>query len=494
MESCTLNDWQLWSERGCNRLPLFKTYNAASLPASWRGLADRPAAVLLESANGGRYSYLCDRPARVVVGGDTAAEILGADGSTRLGNRAGTPLDVLHSLLKEAKVPEVKESTFTGGWLGLFGYDLVRTWEHLPVKAARDVSVPLYALVEPAELFIFDHRESTLTVVVWTDFARGQVTLETAFANSQELLDRAHARWQHGSGRASGTSNPYERASDNRPAIERSFSRDAFCQSVLRAKEYIAAGDTYQVNLSLRESRRTSVAPEAVYEALRRVNPSPYMGLFRVPQFTLVCGSPELLVRLVDGHVSSRPIAGTRPRGAAAAHDAALSRELLANDKERAEHLMLVDLIRNDIGRVAEFGSVNVSEFMVLEHYSHVMHIVSQVEARLAATCTWDDVLRSMFPGGTITGCPKIRTMEIIEELEPVGRGFYTGALGWISYGGDMELNIVIRSMLLQDGVAYVQAGAGIVADSQPDRELDEALRKAQALWVALDRAADGNE
>jgi para-aminobenzoate synthetase component 1 len=213
------------------------------------------------------------------------------------------------------------------------------------------------------------------------------------------------------------------------------------------------------------------------------------MGLLQFPQFALICGSPELLVRLKDGIASSRPIAGTRPRGEVAAEDRSFSAELFASEKERAEHLMLVDLIRNDVGRVAEFGTVKVSEFMALEQYSHVMHIVSEVEGRLADRRTWPDLFQSMFPGGTITGCPKIRTMEIIEELEPVGRAYYTGALGWISYAGEMEMNIVIRSMLMQDGVAHVQAGAGIVADSQPAHELDEATRKAAALWVALDQA-----
>jgi len=284
--------------------------------------------------------------------------------------------------------------------------------------------------------------------------------------------------------------------SDHGPAgdvPEPSFDGPKFQRAVTQIQEYIAAGDTYQVNVSLRTSRPTRVPPARIYAALRRINPSPYMGFFRVPEFALVCGSPELLVRLVDGVVSSRPIAGTRPRGDAAAQDRHLSAELLASEKERAEHLMLVDLIRNDIGRVARFGTVHVSEFMAIEQYSHVMHIVSQVEGRLAEGRTWVDVFRSMFPGGTITGCPKIRTMEIIDEIEPVGRGFYTGALGWISYSGEMEMNIVIRSMLVAGSVAHVQAGAGIVADSSPARELDEALRKAQALWVALEEATDSD-
>ncbi len=268
-----------------------------------------------------------------------------------------------------------------------------------------------------------------------------------------------------------------------------SFTPAAFESAARRIHDYVAAGDTYQVNLSLRTSRATTATPTEIYHALRRINPSPYMGLFRLPSFALVCGSPELLVKLVDGRVISRPIAGTRPRGAAESQDAHFFAELFSSPKERAEHLMLVDLIRNDIGRVAAYGSVHVSEFMALERYSHVMHIVSEVEGRLADGRTWTDVFRAMFPGGTITGCPKIRTMEIIEELEPVGRGYYTGALGWISYHGEMELNIVIRSMLVQDGVAHVQAGAGVVADSNPERELDESLRKAQALWSALDAA-----
>jgi para-aminobenzoate synthetase component 1 len=210
------------------------------------------------------------------------------------------------------------------------------------------------------------------------------------------------------------------------------------------------------------------------------------MGLLRIPGLALVCGSPELLVALDGGRLVSRPIAGTRPRGEAFAQDASLSAELLVNEKERAEHLMLVDLIRNDIGRVAAYGSVKVKEFMAVERYSHVMHLVSEVEGRMADGCTWADVVRSMFPGGTITGCPKIRTMEIIEEIEPIGRGFYTGSLGWISYGRNLMLNIIIRSLLVQGGEVFVQSGAGIVADSDPAQEFDEVERKAQALWVAL--------
>jgi len=380
----------------------------------------------------------------------------------------------------------------TGGLMGVFGYDLVRTWERIPTRARRDLPLPLFAMIEPQELFVFDHSDESLFMIVWRAVGPDEPPLSELWNQSNAATAAMWRRWSAAPETLPDFSATNSKMSD-RPRAQ-SLKPDDFKAAARRTLEYIAAGDTYQVNLSLRTSQPVVAAAEVIYEALRRVNPSPYMGLLRMPEFALVCGSPELLVRLVNGVISSRPIAGTRPRGDAMRQDSHMSAELLASDKERAEHLMLVDLIRNDIGRVAEYGTVNVSEFMGLEHYSHVMHIVSQVEGRLAAGKTWVDVFKSMFPGGTITGCPKIRTMEIIDELEPVGRGFYTGALGWISYAGEMEMNIVIRSMLVHNGIAHVQAGAGIVADSQPDRELDEALRKAQALWVALEQTKTTRE
>ena len=253
-------------------------------------------------------------------------------------------------------------------------------------------------------------------------------------------------------------------------------------------RDYIRAGDTYQVNLSTRQSFPLRAAPERIYETLRRVNPSPYMGLFRFPEFTLVCGSPELLVRVRAGEISSRPIAGTRPRGATPERDDAYRVELASNAKENAEHLMLVDLLRNDLGRVSKPGTVHVPEYMTVEKYSHVMHLVSQVVGEPLPEATASDILRAVFPGGTITGAPKVRTMEIIEELEPVRRAFYTGSAGWISGADAMELNIVIRTLHAQDGLAHIQAGAGIVADSVPEREYRESLGKARALILALEK------
>ena len=485
------DDWRRWHREGCTWLPASAVARDVSLPASWETWAGDPAFALLESAQAGRYTYICACAERVIRGERDHVQIRSASGDHLLETRAGAPLDVLQGLLNERRAPSLPDwPAMSGGLIGLLGYDLVHTWERLPWAARRDLDVPLFAAIEPRELFIYDHVQRTLGVVVWGSVDRDR-PLDAQFVAARARAEELVARWSEGGAgiAASGhASAPRRIACDASPPVP-SFTPEAFQAAAGRIHDYIAAGDTYQVNLSQRTSRATELPAEAIYESLRRVNPSPYMGLFKLHDFALVCGSPELLVKLQGDMISSRPIAGTRPRGTLAAEDTHFSAELFASEKERAEHLMLVDLIRNDVGRVAAFGSVRVPEFMALERYSHVMHIVSQVEGRLAPGRTWVDVFKAMFPGGTITGCPKIRTMEIIEELEPVGRGYYTGSLGWISYRGEMELNIVIRSMLVRDGIAHVQAGAGVVADSNPERELDESRRKAHALWVALERA-----
>ncbi|MEX2044687.1 MAG: anthranilate synthase component I family protein [Opitutus sp.] len=488
MQPTTPQDWLHWHNQGCTRLPAALVCRGEKLPDSWEGFADAPVSGLLESAQAGRYTFLCDRPERLVVGREDGAEVWSADGARRVGSRTGRPLEVLAALLSESKAARLTGwPAMTGGFIGAFGYDLVRTWERLPESARRDIPLPLYAMIETRELFVYDHRERALGIVVWRDVAGlPAAAVGECHREAQRLAIDAHERWRAGGGGQAVERPPCPAAG----CLPDSFSREGFQDAVREVKAYLAAGHTYQTNLSLRTSRPAPAPAEAIYESVRRVNPSPYMGLLRMPDFALVCGSPELLVRMIDGVVVSRPIAGTRPRADDPARDIDLSAELFASEKERAEHLMLVDLIRNDIGRVAVWGSVTVREFMAVERYSHVMHLVSEVEGRLADGKTWVDVMRAMFPGGTITGCPKIRTMEIIEELEPVGRGFYTGSLGWISYDGNMEMNIIIRSMLVQEGVAHVQAGAGIVADSQPESEFDEAMQKARALWVAWEMAA----
>lgn len=273
------------------------------------------------------------------------------------------------------------------------------------------------------------------------------------------------------------------------PGLERSFTKEQFMAAVERVQQYIAAGDVFQVNLSVRQGCALSADPAELYEWLRVVNPSPYMGYLQFGDFQLISGSPELLVQLEGAQVRTRPIAGTRPRGASDEQDLQLASELIDNEKERAEHIMLVDLERNDMGKVCRYGTVKVAELMAIERYSHVMHIVSEVTGELAAGHDAYDVISATFPGGTITGAPKIRTMEIIEELEPVRRGPYTGSIGWIDYNGNTEMNIVIRTLVALNGRGYVQAGAGIVIDSDPEKEYIESLNKAKALWKTIQLA-----
>ena len=269
----------------------------------------------------------------------------------------------------------------------------------------------------------------------------------------------------------------------------KSMSGAQFEAAVTKIQDYIAAGDVFQINLSVRQEETLDVPPIDVYEALRTFNPSPYMSYIAAPTFAVASGSPELLIEKKGDALSTRPIAGTRPRGANDAEDLALAKELIDNEKERAEHVMLVDLERNDLGRVAAYGSVHVDEFMVIEKYSHVQHIVSNVRGTARKDQTNADMIRAVFPGGTITGAPKIRTMEIIEELEPVRRGLYTGSIGWLGFNGDFDLNIVIRTAYIQHNTAYIQAGAGIVIDSVPEREYIESLNKAKAMWQAKQMA-----
>jgi para-aminobenzoate synthetase component 1 len=327
---------------------------------------------------------------------------------------------------------------------------------------------------------VFDAAKQELTVVVLCPVGSPNSALRSARARAFDLA----ARW---SASAAAPTLPPSAA----PAVPlaSSFDEPGFIRAVARCQEYIAAGDTYQVNLSTR-LEVPPVDPLLAYEALRAANPSPYMGFVRLPGAALACGSPELLVEVAGGRVTSRPIAGTRPRGADEAADLAWACELAGDTKEKAEHLMLVDLLRNDVGRVSRPGTVRVPEFMAVERYSHVMHLVSQVEGDLAAGAGPADVVRALFPGGTVTGAPKVRTMQIIAELEPVARAYYTGSLGWIGASGELCLNIIIRSLWSAEGRAFVQAGAGIVADSVPVREYAESLRKAQAPLLAAARAA----
>jgi para-aminobenzoate synthetase component 1 len=411
----------------------------------------------------------------------------------------GQSLAVLGGWLAQRPAPPVVGAPpFFGGLVGYLTYDAGESMETLRLPDRPALDYPWYIWAEVLEGWVFDHETGALfcfNLCRAADVGGEPGALEAAFARAQEgVLDLREqwTCWRTVDVPPPPPEQPVTLPPDyfSAPEMRLSLSREAFIAAVDIAQERIAAGETYQVNLSLRQSRPLPAPPERIYEALRRLNPSPYMALLRFPVVTVVSGSPELLLSVAAGRMETHPIAATRPRGATPGGDAALAAELAASPKECAEHLMMVDLLRNDIGRVAEYGSVNVTDFMAIERYSHVMHLVSRIEGRLAAGRTACNAIAALFPGGTITGAPKVRTMEIIGELEPGRRGIYTGAIGWLGYNDNLMLNIAIRTLVAVGGEAHVQSGAGIVADSNPEHEFEESLNKSRALWMAVERAA----
>lgn len=437
--------------------------------------------LILESGRGGRYSIAAFNPHTVLKGKDSTLEIVSLpDGEKNI--QTGNPLHLMKEWLKRFEVEPILDlPDFQGGAIGFISYDYGRNIEELPKFSDDDLNTPDLHFFMSDEWFVFDHQESAL----WMLFLIG---------DNAEPDEARIALWEQRW--TEKRDEPEEMAKEgdyNCELTAVSMDEQAFMEAVRQIQAYIASGDVFQVNLSVRQSKPLNTDALAVYEQLRLLNPSPYMSYLHTPEYQLVSGSPELLIKKKGRTVSTRPIAGTRSRGKDEADDIRLANELIENEKERAEHVMLVDLERNDLGRVCTYGTVEVDEFMVIERYSHVMHIVSNVKGELAAEKDGIDLIDAVFPGGTITGAPKIRTMEIIEELEPVRRGVYTGSLGWINFSGDLELNIIIRTMLVQDGIAHVQAGAGIVIDSHPQHEYKESLKKAIALWKAMEAAEKGD-
>jgi anthranilate synthase component 1 len=448
-------------------------------------------AFLLESVEGGehvaRYSFL---------GKDPLLVLRSTDGRTSI-DRAGTTVDldeplitVLRRLMAEYRAPRVPGlPRFTGGAVGYLGYDAATWFEPTLLRRGAEPDAP--ALDVPAAFMIFDsilafdHAQHRILVI-----ANAQVTpgadLEALyrFACARiAFLERELTR---------GLSTP-EPVRQDPLQIRSSVTRPQFEQSVRRAQEHIAAGDIFQVVLSQRFETTLEADPFRVYRALRHVNPSPYMFFLRMGPVAVAGASPEMLVRAEGRRVETHPIAGTRPRGRDDEEDLRLAEELKANEKERAEHVMLVDLGRNDIGRVSEFGSVRVPQFMAVERYSHVMHLVSIVEGRLLPECDRLDALVACFPAGTVSGAPKVRAMEIIEELEPVRRGIYAGAIGYVDFAENLDFCIAIRTVVIENGLARLQAGAGIVADSDPAAEFEETCAKARALVEALELASSSD-
>ncbi len=461
----------------------FDLYRRLAVPS-------RPS-FLLESGSGplstARYSFFGTDPYLVLSGRGKETALASCDGVTVV-DRA--PWACLVERLRPATMGRRLDlPPFVGGGVGCLSYDLVRQFESLPSQAQDDLALPDIEFLFVDQVAAFDHQTRTLHLL----FAP---PMERFVGESRDKLYREGCD-RLGEWAAKVTAGHPAPASSLLPhlTITPDQTPEAYRSRVTACKDYIKAGDIYQANLSHRFTvgldsairRPFSDSAVALYQRLRSVNPSPFSALMQGQHYALVSSSPERLVRLQGRIAETRPIAGTRPRGRSPGEDERLRAELLANAKERAEHIMLIDLERNDLGRVCRYGTVRVDEFMTIEAYSHVSHIVSNVTGALRDDLDGFDLIRAVFPGGTITGVPKIRCMEVIEELEPVRRGPYTGALGYISWTGDLDFNILIRTLLLTDTAGYLQVGAGIVADSDPEREYQETLFKAQAALQALD-------
>ena len=436
----------------------------------------------------GRYSFIGAKPSTVFKSRDNQVTIIrdGREGHYESAN----PMDELQKLItahRPITVPGVPE--FHGGAVGYISYDQVRRFEKLPDKNPDELNLPDLYFTLTDTLVIFDHVANRMKVV---SNALIQGSVDAAYNEAVRKIDEIEKTLR----KPLVVTSERLHSGELETTLESNFTRDEFRGAVEKSKEYIRAGDIFQVVLSQRFKREVSASSVNLYRALRCINPSPYMMLLQFPEFALVGSSPEVMTQVRGDRCMVRPIAGTRPRGKSVEEDMALERELMANEKERAEHIMLVDLGRNDVGRVSKPGTVAPvpNRMMVVERYSHVMHIVSEVAGTLKPGENAFTALAATFPAGTVSGAPKIRAMEIIDELEPVRRGPYAGACGYISFNGDMDTCIIIRTMILKDGMAYLQAGAGIVYDSDPDREYDETVNKAAALFRAVEFAEKGLE
>ena len=453
-------------------------------------LADGPNTYLFESVEGGetwgRYSII-GLPARRSYEFRGHALQVREYGEVVDARAVADPLAEIDALRAAVDVPVLPGlPVFTGGLVGYFGFGTIGWIEPRLVAgdAPDPLGVPDALLLLSEEVAVFDNLAGRLYLVVHADPSQPQ-----AHARAQRRLDELVHRLRHSGRSYPDVLDPSLLQEDD---FVSGFTREGFLAAVAKAKDYIRAGDVFQVVLSQRMSVPFRARPVDVYRALRALNPSPYMYFLDLDGFQVVGSSPEILVRMQGGEVTVRPIAGTRPRGVTPAEDAALEAELLADPKERAEHLMLIDLGRNDVGRVAEPGTVRIPDRFLIERYSHVMHIVSEVRGTLRPGTGFADVLRATFPAGTVSGAPKIRALEVIRELEPVQRGVYSGAVGWLNWHGDADTAIAIRTAVIKDGRLHVQAGAGIVHDSDPAKEWEETMSKGRALFRAVARAAGG--
>jgi anthranilate synthase component I len=485
----TETEFQALSRAGHNRIPLhLETFADLDTPLSiYLKLANRPGSYLLESVIGGerfgRYSIV-GLPAREMLEVDGHEVVVKRDGALAERRTADDPLAFIDDYIRSFRAaPLASGLRFAGGLVGYFGYDTVRYIEKRLARASKPdpLGLPDVRLLLSEELAVVDNLSGKLHFLVYVDPAKPD-----AYAAGQRRLQQLRAKL-----RDKVELPPHARAGALAPPRS-NIGETAFHAAVARSKNYITEGDIMQVQVSQRIAQPFAHSPVNLYRALRSINPSPYMFYFDFGDCQLVGASPEILVRREGDKVTLRPIAGTRKRGSTPEKDLAMERELVSDPKERAEHVMLIDLGRNDVGRIAKTGSVKVTETMVVERYSHVMHMVSNVEGQVDPALTPMELLRATFPAGTVTGTPKVRAMEIIDELEPEARGVYAGAAGYIGFNGNVDLAIAIRTGVVKDATLYVQAAAGIVADSIPDNEWRETQNKARALLAAAEMVHAG--
>jgi len=477
-----------------NVVPVYRTLLADTLtPVSAYGKFARGAySFLLESASGGekiaRYSFIGSDPFMVFKAREDSVEIA-RDGTVR-SFTSEDPIDSLRQEIEQFKAVQMPAlPRFYGGAVGYAAYDAVRYIEHLPDAPPDDLGLPDLYFAFYDLMIVFDHLNKTIVVICSARL--GGRTPKIAYEEAMMRIDAAVERLRTP---VTDLTDDIAPSGEITLPFTSNFSKKDFCKAVEKCKEYICAGDIFQVVLSQRLQAETKAEPFNVYRALRAINPSPYMFYLALDDLRLIGSSPEVLVKVESGKVTVRPIAGTRPRGRDEEEDKALAEELLADPKERAEHVMLLDLGRNDVGRISEYDTVRIEEEMIIERFSHVMHMTSSVTGKLSPGKTCFDAFRACFPAGTVSGAPKIRAMEILDELEPVRRCHYAGGVGYVDFRGNLDTCITIRTIAIKDNVAIVQAGAGIVADSVPEREYEETLNKTKGALRAIQVAEEAFE